>query len=696
MMPPLLRAFAASSAVLWYGLYGVGMAYAVDPITSRNDEVGTLLNQWAKDFSAAGLGAISYENRDGNHSPLPVGRYLKLGTMQPTESEIKAGRGTGMAVAIRPSPTLGNCSMASKAIEGGSIPRLYFSRSVLQAFLFEQYLHNNLFIYPEHQDYDPGANGLGGGWGDLLPANVPTLLISQGSSYLDMPFVNAFLATTAAFRPEIQQLLIRNRILMPTLQAIFRQSNKQVLNEEDYFTGKAHPPVFDGAQIDELKMVNTAHLMSALSVPPLAFMEVVSERKAVPWVDFFEPAGVVDEGLGTTPANVARVFRSTAAEYAMTLSAKRSLDPGKRALTYRWAVLQGDPALVKIHTADNGQTAMLKVRWHSPLRSSNGIRSHRVDVGLFTSNGISTSAPAIVSFYMLPNERRFFDAQGRLSEVCYEAGNPELGLPSAAGDERWLAFLELLAVKDTTLPHRLLERVVDDEIREVVRPLWSSLRDKKRELDALASDPKNKAQVESLRGEFTAAMERAMKQKVKTKSGAEMALLAFAEQSMSGLADLRELYSTLQVEIMRLAAASPLKSAETDLRAELKRLQKWGVLVEDAAGKVMANNGVDKLSEAERYYLRQLHLTVLSQVLYPGLLERSPAPLHTDGQLTALKSWRDLYRYDEGGKCLGWLRFYEGRMLRFDAQGRLLPEGNGKPQAVRYEAEAGRLVFKTE
>lgn len=57
-----------------------------------------------------------------------------------------------------------------------------------------------------------------GGWGDLYPANSACTIISQGSSFTDMPFVNAALSTIAAFDPDVLTTLIRKRILMPTVR----------------------------------------------------------------------------------------------------------------------------------------------------------------------------------------------------------------------------------------------------------------------------------------------------------------------------------------------------------------------------------------------------------------------------------------------------------------------------------------------
>ncbi|MDZ4290273.1 MAG: hypothetical protein U0984_20070, partial [Prosthecobacter sp.] len=196
-------------------------------VTTRDDTVGRLLNEWHGKGRAAGLSNITYENRDGGHSPLNTAVYPQLQIFKPDD---KSGPAKGPAEMLRPTATVGNCSMAAAAADGGSLPRIYQTNPSGPRFLMLQYLANQLFVYPEHQDYDPGANGVGG-YGDLYLLNNATTIVSQGSSGSDQPFLRAILSTLAALPPETQQLLIEKRILMPTVQSIFRQSNAMVQSE---------------------------------------------------------------------------------------------------------------------------------------------------------------------------------------------------------------------------------------------------------------------------------------------------------------------------------------------------------------------------------------------------------------------------------------------------------------------------------
>jgi len=128
-------------------------------VTTRDDPVGRLLNEWYRDGTAAGLAALTYENRDGQHSPLNGALYPQL---QVFTHSAATGPDKGPAGRLRLGPVVGNCSMAAPAVSGGSLPRFYMMDPAGGKFLLLQYLANNLFVYPEHQDHDPGANGIGG------------------------------------------------------------------------------------------------------------------------------------------------------------------------------------------------------------------------------------------------------------------------------------------------------------------------------------------------------------------------------------------------------------------------------------------------------------------------------------------------------------------------------------------------------
>jgi hypothetical protein len=124
--------------------------------------------------------------------------------------------------------------------------------------------------------------------------------------------------------------------------------------------------------------------------------------------------------------------------------------------------------------------------------SSSGIRSHRVDVGIFAINGASISAPAIISFYMLPNERRFYDASGRLTEIAYQAYNPDLGLPVSPRDLRWLRLMLDVSIAGDGLRSRLMEKLLALEERKAIQAAWLPLNDRQQVIRGLEAKPDQK------------------------------------------------------------------------------------------------------------------------------------------------------------------------------------------------------------
>lgn len=665
-------------------------------ITTRTDEVGKLLEAWAKEKSAAGLGLFQYENRDGQHSPLNAGLFPGLKILSVSDAEKTAGRDKGPASTVRSEPTVGNCSMAAPPTAGGSLPRLYYTQPGGMLFLNQQYLSNNLFVYPEHLDHDIGANGVGG-WGDLFPTNSACCITSQGSSFTDQPFVNAVLSTLAAFDPDVLTLLIRKRILMPTVQAIFRQSNRMVKTDADYLTGKAHPVVFDGTQLDEVKMVHAAHSMTRAAIPPVVALKVVSESEARPGASFFEKPMLTSEKLADTPTVIARIFRSNASEREIIVSTAGTLDLLNRPTQLKCQLLQGDPKLVSIDSnGENGQFK-IRVKWHMPMIAASGIRTHRVDIGVFASNGVTMSAPAFITFYMLPNEVRSYDSAGKVNEIYYEAPNPEIGLPVINTDSRWLEVFAAITEKSQDIRSEIMEQAFSSARRNGISKLLADLVPRRNILEKLKGDETQKEKVAQFQSAFDQDIAKALAQVAP--GGTDLSLKEVIERGFETIASYAPLFTTLQGQIETLAPGSGKPSAPSEMAAEVKRIMDLGIVIQDAKGEVVTVHSTDQLTNGERYQLRALNLLVMSQILFPKALERSLAPAYVDPRLTTPKPWRDVLRYDAKGSLAGWIRYYEGRTYRFDSDGKLLPDGALKPDnslPVTYTDDGkGHLKFIT-
>lgn len=657
-------------------------------VTTRNDNIGRLLNLWFNEGSAAGLGFLTYENRDGGHSRLNTAEWPQLRVHVPSEVEKNYGTAPGAATMVRPFALIGNASMAAPADKGGSIPRLYQVNAAGMTFLSNQYLNNNLFFYPGHQDHNAGWNGVGG-WGDLYPANVPWIVISQGSSGTDQPFLRAFIAAAAAFSPETQRRLLSSRMLMPVLQSLFRQSNRQVQTQEDYFTGAAHPPVFRAEDIDEERFVRAAHNLTPFAIPPLTVLTVKSETdEPLNGRDYFELPTISSEKLTDSPCVIARIFRGGANRREMIVSAHRTHDVSGHPLQFRWALLQGDDRRVKIETAANGAEAKITVAWHPEIRSAAGLASHRVDIGVFASNGLTWSAPAFITFFMLPNELRLYRPDGRVDEINYEAGNPHPGLPPS-GDLRWLNLGHKLSPADRTPSGKILRDVMPDAAGKLLHNAAVELAVKQARLRELNANIQTKPQATAARRELEESVRRIVDSRLQD----GRTLRETVENAFIDLAKKLDLYTANQNAI-HLAVKN--SGTVTDFTSARQRTLNFRVLTQNVSGKFQLLNKLDTLSAGDIVVLRGFHQSVLALALFPEFLERSNQPAWADPRLTLPKAWRDRHHYDADGGGIGWTRITQGRQYEFDAEGRLLPEGRGgRAVPVKYSRDdtTNQLLF---
>ncbi len=679
MVPKVLvRCLAGLMAIVPGGLLNA-------QVTTRTDAVGKLLNEWYAAGTASGLAAITYENRDGEHSMLEFKQWPQLKVHIAPKGE------SGPAGEVRQFPIIGNCSMASAANDAGSLPRIYMTAQEGFNFLAGQYIHNNLFVYPEHQDYDPGWNGRGG-WGDLFPANTPALTISQGSSTSDLPFVRAFLSTTAALPPDVLKLVTERQMLAPTLQALLRRSYKAAPKDEDYFTGRAHPVVFDGNLLDEAGMVRLAHEMTVEKLPPVVSLQITGESESEPARNFFEVDSVRDQKLGTTPFCIARIFRSSGFIHQMLLGTQGSVDVLGRPLKFRWVVLRGDPKRVRLEPSPDNATAKLTVAWQAEFRAPDGIQSHRVDVGIFADNGASWSAPSIVSIYMLPNEARFYDPKGRAEEICYDAGNPDPGLPPGT-DLRWMAFGWRMGNDQKHAGIALLSHYMPEVAIVRLQSLVDDLSDAQDAWRKLTVDPALKPQADKALSELQQKLREGLDSTFDN-SGRTVAQ-AF-EDGIRSVAEVSDLYLAGQDVIPGLVQSCGKPNAVNAFLAARQRLLDFRILTQDAPGHFAPLVNLSALTAGEKYHLTQFHLTVLNLALLPDFLDRVEATAYVDTRLTTPKAWRDLYRYTDDGKPNGWTRIMAGKSFEFDADGRLLPQGHGGPAVpVKYvrDEKTGRLLF---
>ena len=390
----------------------VGAASVSGQVTTLKTPEAELVNRWFAEGTAAGNEGDLYDNRDRGHSELGIANYPQLERVSYTAEERAANANWALPRVVREGPVIANASLSASAAEGGSLARQAYMTPQYRGLLPKLYRGGTLFVCPEHRDHDPGENGVGG-YGDLYPANTPYLIISQGSSGSDRAFINAFTLTLAAFRPEVKRRLQRSGLLGPTVQMIFRMSNRNLAGPEDYLTGLAHPTVFEGRNVDALKMVKMAQGMTLDRLPPFVELEVL------------DPADGPGEKVWDSHSAVVRVHRGLARDLVMTVSAELSESPTGEELKFHWVVLRGDAERIEIAPRDGGKVAEITVPWHPrrPLGPESPLRTNRVDIGVIAQNAHYYSAPAFISVVSLPNEMRAYDEEGRLLDVGYDAGS---------------------------------------------------------------------------------------------------------------------------------------------------------------------------------------------------------------------------------------------------------------------------------
>jgi hypothetical protein len=175
-------------------------------IILEHGEIGKRLRKWFSEGTAAGNFGDLYDNVDRDHSNLKYSQFPQLHRIE-YRPEIIADVPHGLQNRLmHGGVVLGNSStsLVNSPI-WRSNPRLAYTNPASMVVLTRQYFQNHLYVYPEHHDHDPGRSGNEAeGNGDVYPANTPYLLISQGSSYTDQPFLDALLVHWLRFDPMLK------------------------------------------------------------------------------------------------------------------------------------------------------------------------------------------------------------------------------------------------------------------------------------------------------------------------------------------------------------------------------------------------------------------------------------------------------------------------------------------------------------
>jgi hypothetical protein len=391
----------------------------VDPAETGSE--ARLLRTLVEQGKSQGFGGILYDNRDRGHSILPRGLFPNLTFLRYDPRIAAQSMDIGLADRILiPNLVVGNSSTAlTTGVAPRSLPRLAMTMPGGPALAARNYAINSIYIYPEHRDHDAI---------DEFPANWPYMIVSQGSSYSDRPFMAAVAMTLAAFSPETRAALLREGLMAPTVQMILRRNLTFVNSRDDYLSAPAHAMVLNGEWLRTGRMIGHAAAIRPDEIPPVVRLNVVQE-------DFSRLAGLDqrDEHLFTTPSAIARLWRGPQWQRDMIVSAESTVDPNGRDLRFQWTVLTGDPEKVSIEPLDpDGRRARIRLKWQDafivPVRGPSDVASRRmsrVDIGVIASNGVNDSAASVISVHFPTHQSRTYTAapggQMRLASVDYNA-----------------------------------------------------------------------------------------------------------------------------------------------------------------------------------------------------------------------------------------------------------------------------------
>ncbi|MFA7172759.1 MAG: tetratricopeptide repeat protein [Kiritimatiellia bacterium] len=429
--------------------------------------VAELIRGWLSEGVAAGNRGDLYMNRDRGHSKIGIADFPALTPVVYSAEGVTANADYNLPNTIFEYPLIGNSSMAmTQGPYWRSLPRMALSDQFSSILHCRLYLSNQMWVYPEHEDYDSEL-------GDLFPMNAPFYTVAQGSSYSDKVFMRAFAAAMAAFTPETKQYLIGSKLMAPTLQMLLRYTSGGLKKPEDYLDGAAHPAVFDGKDLNVTNLVQMAHELKPDDVLPVVNLQITREDQNISGVDYFDR---MPEALLNTPCGIGRIARGVGYERKMVVQAQAAI---KGTAEYQWVLLQGDPQKVQItKLSADGSRVEITLGWHGFYRPMNHdgsprrLMSGRVDVGCFLKGRRYYSAPSIISVYYPPTEERVYNEAHKIVSVDYR--NPlqryfdpalfvqklwkDLYLHTASGELKgWYRKLDDRTEQFTYAGHKVLE-----------------------------------------------------------------------------------------------------------------------------------------------------------------------------------------------------------------------------------------------
>jgi len=353
----------------------------------------------------------------------------------------------------------------------------------------------------------------------------------------------------------------------------------------------------------------------------------------------------------------------------MKVSAEGSFDVNKLPLTFNWVILRGDENLISIKPNPAGNQADISVAWHErrPTVGGSVIDSNRVDIGVFAHNGTYYSAPAFITFFCLDSEARTYDEKGNIVEVAYGRIDPQLSISD------YNILFAALAEAQPNGAIALLKKVLKE-------PELAALRQIAQDYAALGvSLPKLRAQQQRIQAIIARATGEA---KTRAEEDAKFIsdALASAERSSDEIISRKLPGYDMSVKdrltsIFLVMMNDPdFASDTTDLRNGLiksdpDRQRRFLSARQQLESSGVAADQAKPLTLYQKIMFQKFNAELLANVYYPGILSASFRANYVDSDISAPKSWRDVYHHDSAGRITGWTRYDAGRSREFNWEG---------------------------
>ena len=256
---------------------------------------------------------------------------------------------------------------------------------------------------------------------DLFPANMPYQLVVASAA--DRQAAEAAIAcATNAMAPKVREMFFKARIMAPVLQGLFRHCRPGVMNEADYLTAKAHPTVWCAGDFDLAKIGAAAGRFTEGSVPVLTMLTPVYEefethpiRRAEPLLDYPDPR---PEVTFETMFGIGIVLRAPEKRRKFRFQA-RSWPVQDEKVTFAWKVIPSQ-RWVSAKPFEGRGGAMAPKNGYAEFAFDWTAVGQRMDILVCARYGEGPyGPPAMISFFVIPNEKRTYDKSGFIEKIEY-------------------------------------------------------------------------------------------------------------------------------------------------------------------------------------------------------------------------------------------------------------------------------------